>query len=167
MQDNIERTGEIIGYCRVSTSDQHVENQKAKLKAHNVEKWFIDDGVSGTVKTTVREQFSEMMKYIRSGDTLVTTAIDRLGRNSLDIQQTIENLKERDVTIIITSLGIDLNGTLGGIVVAIMGSIAEMEREQMLERQRAGIERAKLEGKFKGRVSTNDPRCDTSAPTGR
>ena len=156
MQSKSEDKGQIIGYCRVSTSDQHVENQKNKLSTYNIEKWFIDNGVSGTIRTTVRKQFSEMMAYLREGDTLVTTAIDRLGRNSIDIQQTIEELKERGVNIIIADLGIDLNGKGGKILISIMSAVAEMEREQMLERQKVGIARAQAEGKYKGRKSTLD-----------
>ena len=105
----------------------------------------------------VREQFVEMMKYLREGDTLITTAIDRLGRNSIDVQQTIAELKSRGINIIITDLGIDLNSKAGNMFVGIMSAVAEMERETMLERQKAGIARAQAEGKYKGRPKSLNP----------
>ncbi|BBF52963.1 site-specific recombinases [Escherichia coli] len=67
----------VIGYCRVSTQDQTVDNQKLQIeKVHKVDKWFIDEAVSGATKATSRDGFRDMMNYVRCDDTLVVVAID-------------------------------------------------------------------------------------------
>ncbi len=147
-----------IAYYRISTADQTIENQRRTLEGtYSIDHEFIDDGVSGTVKTGNREGFSSMMDYIRKGDTLVTVAIDRLGRDAIDVQQTIATLKDRGVNIIITEMNVDLSTPAGELLVTIMSKVAEMERDKMLERQRAGIERAKAEGKYNGRPQSVKP----------
>ena len=140
-----------IAYYRVSTTDQSIENQRAELsKVYKIDKEFYDNGTSGTVKASERDGFAAMQDYAREGDTLITVDIDRLGLDAIDVQQTIAELKARNVNIIITRLGIDLNSDAGELLVTIMSKIAEMERKKMLERQKAGIARAKAEGKYKG-----------------
>lgn len=140
-----------IAYYRVSDSDQTVENQRMELeKTYRIDKEFSDNGVSGTVKAAERAGFAGMLRYLREGDTLVTVDIDRLGRDAIDVQQTIADLKQMGVNIIITRLGVDLNSDAGDLLVTIMAKIAEMERKKMLERQKAGIARAKNEGKYRG-----------------
>ena len=145
-----------IAYYRVSTSHQTIENQRIELnKKHDIKKEFSDE-ISGTVKGLERPGFSEMMKYIREDDVLIVRAIDRLGRSNIDIQQNIEAIHAKGASILIDDLKIDTGTPMGRFVISMMGSLAEMEREQMLERQKAGIARAKAEGKFKGRRSTLD-----------
>ena len=150
-------TMSVVAYYRVSTDDQNIENQRMELeKTYKIDKEFSDQGISGTVKTDKRSGFSAMLDYLREGDTLVTVDLDRLGRDSIDVQQTIASLKARGVNIIIARMGVDLNSDAGELLITIMSKVAEMERKKMLERQRAGIERARSEGKYKGKQSIND-----------
>lgn len=147
-----------VAYYRVSTKDQSIENQRQELeKTYRIDKEFADNGTSGTVKAADRENFSAMLRYLREDDTLITVDIDRLGRDAIDVQQTIEQLKAMGVNVIITRLGVDLNSDAGELLVTIMSKVAEMERKKMLERQRAGIARARAEGKYKGSQKSADP----------
>ena len=147
-----------VAYYRVSDKGQFIENQRQELeKLYKIEKEFSDHGVSGTVKAADREGFAAMLNYIREGDTLITVDIDRLGRDSIDVQQTISKIKAMGVNIIITRLGVDLNTDAGELLVTFMSKVAEMERKKMLERQRAGIARAKAEGKYKGSQKSTEP----------
>ncbi|MGI9276240.1 MAG: recombinase family protein [Endozoicomonas sp.] len=148
----------IIAYYRVSTTDQNIENQRQELASvYQINKEFSDNGISGTVRATERPGFAAMLNYIREGDTLVTVDIDRLGRDAIDVQQTIAELKEKGVNTIITRLGVNLNSDAGELLVTIMAKVAEMERRKMLERQKAGIARAQSEGKFRGSKKSADP----------
>ena len=147
-----------IAYYRVSTSDQTIENQRQEItEVYLIAKEFHDEGVSGTVKAADRPGFAAMLNYLREGDTLVTVDIDRLGRDAIDVQQTIAHLKSEGVNVIITRLGVDLNSDAGELLVTIMSKVAEMERKKMLERQRAGIARAKAEGKYRGKPQSVPP----------
>jgi len=147
-----------VAYYRVSTTDQSIENQRRELSAtYNIDREFSDNGISGTVKALDRPGFAAMVNYLRDGDTLVTVDIDRLGRDAIDVQQTITTLKDAGVNIIITRLGVDLASDAGELLVTIMSKVAEMERRKMLERQKAGIARAKSEGKYQGRPKSHDP----------
>ena len=129
-----------VAYYRVSTKEQSIENQRMELeKVYHIDKDFSDNGVSGSVKAAERPGFLAMLTYVREGDTLVTVDIDRLGRDAIDVQQTIARLKEIGVNIIITRLGVNLNSDAGELLITIMSKVAEMERKKMLERQRAGI----------------------------
>lgn len=140
-----------IAYYRVSTNDQSIDNQRQELASvYQISKEFSDNGISGTVKAAERPGFAAMLAYVRDGDTLVTVDIDRLGRDAIDVQQTIATLKDKGVNVIITRLGVDLGSDAGELLVTIMAKVAEMERRKMLERQKAGIARAKAEGKYRG-----------------
>ncbi|PZR27908.1 MAG: multiple promoter invertase, partial [Azospira oryzae] len=85
----------VIGYVRVSTSDQNVENQKQQIAdaGYSVTRWFSDEAVSGAVKAGERPGFGELLSYVREGDTLIVIAIDRLGRNTIDVLSTVEMLQ--------------------------------------------------------------------------
>lgn len=147
-----------IAYYRVSTSDQSIDNQRKELEAtYNIDHEFCDEATSGTIRAADRSGFAEMLAFIRKGDTLVTVDIDRLGRDAIDVQQTIAALKAKGVNIIISRLGVDLNSDAGELLITIMSKVAEMERKKMLERQRAGIARAKADGKYKGSRKSVDP----------
>ena len=147
-----------VAYYRVSTTEQSIENQRRELeKVYSIDREFSDNGVSGTVEAVERDGFAAMLNYVREGDTLLTVDIDRLGRDAIDVQQTITTLKAMGVNIIITRLGVDLNSDAGELLITIMSKVAEMERKKMLERQRAGIARAKAEGKYKGSKKSVDP----------
>lgn len=140
-----------IAYYRVSTADQSIGAQRHVIEGiYNVERTFTDEGVSGTVATMEREGFAACINYLRDGDTLIVWDLDRLGRDSIDVQSTIALLKEKGVNTIIHTMGIDLNTDAGELVVILMSKVAEMERKKILARTAAGREAAVAAGKKMG-----------------
>lgn len=147
-----------IGYIRVSTDEQSVENQKMKMKDLGIEKWFVDDGVSGTIRD--RKALNEMIDYVRDIDTIYVVALDRLSRNTKDLEEIQAKIKSKGATIlpldILEKLGMkdipsDITSKLIFDIMTVVSSFyAENERIRMLERQELGIARAKAEGKYKG-----------------
>ena len=146
-----------IGYIRVSTTDQSVEAQRYGLsETHKIEQWYEDAGVSGAVKALERPGFKAMADYLRSGDTLVVAAVDRLGRDTIDVLTTVEYLTAKGVAIISKREGFDLSSAMGKAMLTMLAAVAELERSNIKARQMAGIERAKAEGKALGRTKTID-----------
>ena len=144
-----------IGYVRVSTNEQSVDAQKHSLTAtYNVERWFEDAGVSGAVKALERPGFAALVAFLRQGDTLVVSAVDRLGRDTLDVLSTVETLQSKGVSIISKREGFDLSTPMGKAMLTMLAAVAELERSNIKARQMAGIERAKSEGRALGRVKT-------------
>lgn len=91
----------VIGYLRVSTGEQSIGAQRHSIEqTHKVETWFADEGVSGAVEALQRPEFAELFKFIRKGDTLIVPAVDRLGRNTIDVLDTVEALQGKGVSII-------------------------------------------------------------------
>ncbi len=143
-----------FGYGRVSTTEQSTENQRMEIEraGYKPEYWFADDGVSGAVLAAQRPEFKAMLGKIRSGENLVVTKIDRLGRDAIDIQQTVKSLKGAGVRVFVTQLGAtDLTSSAGKMLLAMLSAFAEMERDLIVERTKAGLARAKAEGKQLGR----------------
>ena len=132
-----QRSGTKIGYTRVSTVAQTLEQQEAALKAAGVNKTF-SDVMSGARDD--RPGLAELLAYVREGDTVVVWKLDRLGRNMLHILQTVKELTERGVTLVSTSDGIDSSTAAGRMMIGVLGSLAEYERE--LIRERTALKRA-------------------------
>jgi len=152
-----------FGYGRVSTKGQQSENQRLELEraGYEVAYWFADEGVSGKVPALERSQFRVLLDKIRDGETLVVSKLDRLGRDAQDVGATIKLLAARRIEVIVLQLGkLDLTSSAGKLMLTMLGAIAEMERDLLVERTQAGLARAKAEGKTLGRpVSTsNDER---------
>lgn len=147
-----------IAYYRVSTKDQTIENQRREIaKTYTIDHEYFDEAVSGTVKGHDRPGFANMLGFIRKGDVLVVVDLDRLGRDSIDVQQNMANLKAKGVNVIITRLGLDLSTEIGGLVITILSKVAELERTKIMERANSGRERAKAEGVKFGRPSKTTP----------
>jgi DNA invertase Pin-like site-specific DNA recombinase len=91
---------------------------------------------------------------VRKGDTLVVTKLDRLARSIPDLVKIIEKLEEKQATLRILAMNLDTNTPTGRLLLNLVGSVAQFEREIMLERQREGVAKAKAEGKYKGRAPT-------------
>lgn len=143
-----------FGYTRVSTKEQTVENQHREIAAagHRVEFWFDDEGVSGKVPAMQRPQFAKMLGQIRDGETLVVIKLDRLGRDAQDVSATIKMLATRRIQVVVLQLGgVDLVSPPGKMMLTMLGAVAEMERDLLVERTNAGLERAKAQGKVLGR----------------
>lgn len=144
----------LIGYARTSTLDQKagLEVQRDDLKAAGCEKLF-EEQVS-SVDVRARERLAEALDYMREGDTLIVTRLDRLARSVPHLLEILDTLKAKGVTLRILGMGIDTGTPTGKLMLTVLGGIAEFEREIMLERQREGIAKAKLAGKYKGRKPT-------------
>jgi DNA invertase Pin-like site-specific DNA recombinase len=142
----------LVGYARTSTADQKagLEAQVAELKAAGVEELFVEQ-VSSVQK---RDELDKALKFVRKGDALVVTKLDRLARSIPDLVRIIQALEDRQATVRILAMNLDTNTPTGRLLVNLVGSIAQFEREIMLERQREGVAKAKSEGKYKGRAPT-------------
>ena len=153
----------VVAYTRVSTDDQTCENQRRTISArYAVSKWFSDDGVSGTVAATQRAGLGALLAYVREGDVVVVAAIDRLGRNTLDVLNTVEALKAKGVSVVSMREGFDLATPAGKLMLTMLAAVAELERENIKARQVAGLERAKAEGKHLGRSKSIDDAAVTA-----
>lgn len=130
-----------IAYYRVSTQDQDIEAQRHALVGP-FDREFSDVGVSGSVLAADRPGFAALLSYVREGDTLYVYAIDRLGRDALDVQSIIRMLLDKGVTVDVRGLGPIAKG-VGELVVAVLAQIADMERNRIKERCEAGREAAK------------------------
>lgn len=156
----------VFGYGRVSTADQTTDNQRQELEAmgHTIQaqRWFSDT-ISGKVPASDRPEFSKMLERMEAGDMLVVSKLDRLGRDMIDVMQTLKALTANGIRVKVLALGdTDLTSTAGKAVVGILAVVAEMERDMLVERTQAGLARAKAEGKQLGRPSkTSDTDRDT------
>jgi len=141
-----------IAYVRVSTDDQTTHSQRYAIESrYKVDRWFSDEATSGATKAKSREGFSKLLHYVREGDTVVVYAIDRLGRDTIDVLETVEMLKAKGVAVVSMREGFDLSTPVGKAMLAMMAALAELERSNIKTRQMAGIARAKAEGKALGR----------------
>jgi DNA invertase Pin-like site-specific DNA recombinase len=142
----------MVGYARTSTVDQlaGLDAQLRDLKAARVEKVF-SERVSSTTK---RQQLEAALEFCRNGDVLIVTKLDRLARSMADLVSITSKLKAKGVGLRILAMQLDTATPTGKLMLNLMGSFAEFEREIMLERQREGVANAKAAGKYKGRVPT-------------
>ena len=143
-----------IGYARVSTTDQDAQLQLDQLEA-TTDKVFTDSGVSGTKAS--RPQLDTMLDYIRSGDTVVIWKFDRLGRNTRHLLELIETIEAKGCTFESLTERIDTSGPMGRAMMTIMSAFAQLERDQISERTRAGLEAAKANNRHGGRPRKADP----------
>lgn len=125
-----------IAYFRVSTNDQSIEAQRAALGGP-FDKEFSDEGVSGSVPAAERQGFSELMKFVRDGDTVFVYAVDRLGRDALDVQSTVRALLDKGVSVHVNVLGLIGRG-VGELILAVLAQVADMERQRIKERCDSG-----------------------------
>lgn len=141
----------LVSYTRVSTHLQTADNQQIVINdKFKIDKQFSDT-CSGSVQASKRDGLKALLAYVREHDTVVIISIDRIGRNVIDILTTIEILKSKNVNLVSIREGIDINTPAGMMMVQVMASVAELEKGILLERQKAGINRAKQEGKVLGR----------------
>jgi len=143
-----EQKMEKIGYIRVSTEHQETARQEQIMKDYGVEKIYSEK-ISG--KNTDRPQFKEMMGYLREGDILYVESISRLSRSIRDLLKTVDILSEKGVALVSHKENFDTSTSQGRFVLTIFAALSELEREQLLERQREGIAQAKARGVYKGR----------------
>ena len=145
----------LIGYSRSSTTEQEagLEAQQRDLRAAGVEKLF-SEMVSSVAK---RRELEAALDYVREGDALVVTKLDRLARSVTDLLAIVARLDQKRVGLRVLSMGgspVDTATPTGRLMLTMLGAVAEFERALMLERQREGIAKAKKEGKYRGRAPT-------------
>lgn len=145
-----------VGYARTSTIEQvaGIEAQVRDLLAAGCEKKHIFKEHASAVKQ--RDGLEKALAFVREGDTLIVTKLDRLARSVPDLYRIVDILKEKKVNLQIITMGIDTGTAAGKVMLTMMGAFAEFEREIMLERQKEGIAKAKQDGKFKGRKPLPD-----------
>ena len=138
-----------VGYARTSTVDQMAgfEAQLRELTVAGCEKIFQEQVSS----IALRAQLQAAIEFVRVGDVLVVTKIDRLARSVSDLLTIIQTLEQKKVGVRVLNLGMDTQTPTGKLMLTVLGGIAQFEREIMLERQREGVAKAKTEGKYKGR----------------
>ena len=141
-----------IGYARTSTTDQQAgfEAQVRDLEAVGCEKVYQEQASS----VGARDELAVALDFVREGDTLVVTKLDRLARSTRHLNDIVDCLREKGSHLQILDLGIDTATPTGELVLTVIDGIAQFERQMMLERQREGIAKAKAAGKYKGRKPT-------------
>ena len=147
-----------VGYARTSTIDQQAgyEAQIADLKAAGCQEIFSEQ-ISSLQK---REVLERALQFVRKGDTLVVTKLDRLARSIPDLVRIMARLEEREASLRILDMNIDTSAPTGKLLLNLVGAISQFEREIMLERQRIGVAKAKVDGKYKGRQPTARSKSD-------
>lgn len=147
-----------IGYIRVSSTGQKLQVQQDKLKAYGCERIF-QEKLSGT--TAQRPQLQECLRYLREGDTLVITKLDRLARSTLHLHQIVDDLQSRGVQFVVTDQQIDTSTPTGKLMFTMLSAIAEFETALRHERQMEGIEKAKNNGvQFGPKAKLDDSQID-------
>ena len=139
----------IVGYARVSTSDQSLDRQLDELRQHGCERVFAE-AASGK-RGAHRPQWDACLAHLRTGDTLVVVELSRLGRNTGDLGRLLDDLDQRDVGLTILNLGIDTKTPAGRLIFAVIGAVAAMERELLIERTQSGLAAARARGRVGGR----------------
>lgn len=142
-------------YCRVSTSTQFTENQVQEVKAAGFDvqaSRVVEETISGSIAANQRPGFQKLLERIESGDVLIVTKLDRLGRNAMDVRSTVEQLASAGIRVHCLALGgVDLTSAAGKMNMQVLGAVAEFERDLLIERTQQGLIRAKAEGKKLGR----------------
>lgn len=145
----------IVGYARVSSSSQNLDLQLEQLDHAGCEKVFSEK-VTGTSRND-RQALAECLDWVREGDTLVVTRLDRLARSGRDLHDIIAQLSAKRVGFRCVQQGaVDTTTSMGKLILGILGAVAEFETDIRKERQREGIERAKAAGVYKGRKPSVD-----------
>jgi DNA invertase Pin-like site-specific DNA recombinase len=137
-----------IGYIRVSTEHQETARQQEIMDSYQVDRIFSEK-LSGA--NTDRPQLKAMLDYVREGDTLYVESISRLGRSTRDLLNIIDTLNDKGVALVSHKENIDTDTPTGKFMLTVFAALSQLEREQLKQRQREGIEIAKTQGKYTGR----------------
>jgi putative DNA-invertase from lambdoid prophage Rac len=142
-------------YCRVSTATQFTENQVQEVTAAGFAvqaSRVVEETISGSTAAKERPGFQKLLERMESGDVLIVTKLDRLGRNAMDVRQTVEHLTATGIRVHCLALGgVDLTSAAGKMTMQVLGAVAEFERDLLIERTQQGLIRAKAAGKKLGR----------------
>ena len=144
-----------VGYIRVSSNEQNTLRQEVLMENLGVEKIYIEK-ISGATKD--RPKLNEMLDFVREDDVVIVESISRFARNTKDLLELVELLDNKKVQFISKKETIDTSTPAGKFMLTIFGAVAELERDYIKERQREGIELAKLQGKYRGRKKVGFPK---------
>jgi DNA invertase Pin-like site-specific DNA recombinase len=139
----------LIGYARTSTLEQEagLDAQVRDLRGLGCKRIYSEQASS----VSERPELEALLKSLRKGDKLIVTKLDRLARSVIHLGQIVERIQEAGADLQIVAMGVDTSTATGKLMLNVLGSVAQFEREMMLERQREGIQKAKAEGKYKGK----------------
>ena len=145
----------VFAYVRVSTIEQDTKNQILEIKnagfkieSHRI----ITETISGSMPIARRKGFSELLVKMEKGDVLVVTKLDRLGRDAIDVSTTVAQLEKIGIRVHCLALGgVDLTSSAGKMTMGVINSVAQFERDLLIERTHAGLKRVRSEGKRLGR----------------
>lgn len=136
-------------YSRVSLDDQTAENQKllAKGSGMTIDECFTDTGVSGGVKASLRPEFAKMVAAVKEGDHVVVSAVDRIGRDTIDVLSTVDMFQAKGVKVCVLAYGnLDLTSDMGRVVLTMAAAFAQLERAYLKTRTKQGMARTKAQG---------------------
>ncbi|ACT60556.1 recombinase family protein [Hirschia baltica] len=140
-------------YARTSTQHQNVDQQAEHLLRSHSDAKVLKEQESG--RSLDRPVFNELKNLLVKGDVVVVLSVSRLGRNTEEVLSFIRDMREKGVKVIVDDLGnLDVTSSTGKLVLTTLAAVAEMQREEILDKQRIGIERAKAEGKYKGKQAS-------------
>jgi DNA invertase Pin-like site-specific DNA recombinase len=137
-----------IGYARVSTLDQDLDNQLERLRAEDCNVVRAEK-LSGATRNG-RVELATVLTFLRPGDELVVTRLDRLGRDTRDVLNLVHEVEQREASITVLDPFVSTKGQMGHVVITVLGMVAQMERRFIKERQREGIASAKASGRYTG-----------------
>ena len=144
-----------FAYCRVSTTDQTTDNQVREIEAAGFKiegNRIVAETVSGSVAAMGRKGFAKLVDRMEADDVLIVTKLDRLGRNAMDVRATVDRLAVDGVRVHCLALGgVDLTSAAGRMTMGVIAAVAEFERDLLIERTQAGLNRAKAAGRILGR----------------
>jgi putative DNA-invertase from lambdoid prophage Rac len=156
-----------FAYVRVSTAGQTTENQVKEIEAagfHVEPKRIIKETISGSTAIAQRDGFKSLMGKLEEGDVLIVTKLDRLGRDAIDVTSTVKALEEGGVRVHCLALGgVDLTSSAGKMTMNVLNAVAQFERDLLIERTQAGLQRTKEQGTILGRPSALSPLDKASA----
>ena len=141
----------IIGYARVSTTDQNPQLQLDALEEAGATRIYTDHGVSGA--TTSQRHLDACLDHLREGDVLTVWKLDRLGRNTQHVLAVVDQLTSRGIGFRSLTEGLHTEGPMGTAMLTIMAAFAQLERDTMIERTRAGLAAAAANGRKGGRLA--------------
>ncbi|MGF1755354.1 recombinase family protein [Vibrio makurazakiensis] len=142
----------IYGYVRVSTKEQSTTTQEKEILLKYPDAVIVQEKSSG--KTIDRPTFNKLLSTVTTGDKIVVREMSRLGRSQGELMLMIEEYQGKGIEFEILNIGIDTSSVSGKMILGILSSVAQMERELLLERQALGIAEAKAQGKYKGKQAS-------------
>jgi DNA invertase Pin-like site-specific DNA recombinase len=138
-----------VGYARVSTADQDLDIQIARLKAAGCE--IVRSETGSGASREGRGELETVMQFLRGADELVVLRLDRLGRSTRDVLNLVHELDAKGASLRVLEPEVTTTGEMGRMVITVLGMVADMELKFIKDRQKAGIEAAKADGAYKGR----------------